>query len=172
MGLAYRIRQLRNNLTAGPLTAGARAEIVEQLTPAERDLFFRFTHADQWHSYRVLRTLREAGYNHPDLLTAALLHDVGKIRCPLSIWDRTFIVVGGALFPTRADRWAGGSLDSWRRPFVARAQHPAWGAEMAIEAGVRPAVVEMIRRHQDRTTGDENETDRLLAILQWADDQN
>lgn len=172
MGLTYRIRQLRDNLTAGPLTDGARAEIVEQLTPAERDLFFRFTHADQWHSYRVLRTLREAGYNHPDLLTAALLHDVGKIRCPLSVWDRTVIVIGGALFPRRAELWSRGPLESWRRPFVARARHPAWGAEMAVDAGVRPAVVEMIRRHQDRIVGGENEMDRLLTILQWADDQN
>jgi len=172
VGLPYRIRQLRDNLTAGPLTAEARAEIAQHLTAAERDLFFGFTYADQWHSYRVLRTLREAGYNHPDLLTAALLHDIGKIRCPLSIWDRTVIVVGSALFPRRAEAWGRGPLASWRRPFVARAQHPAWGAETAHEAGVRPAVVEMIRRHQDKVDGEEDEIDRLLVTLQWADDQN
>ncbi len=163
---------MRDNLTAGPLTDGARDEIANHLTAAERDLFYRFTCADQWHSYRVFRTLHETGYNHPDLLTAALLHDIGKIRCPLSAWDRTLIVVGGGLFPERAEAWGRGSLESWRRPFVARAQHPAWGAEMAAEAGVRPAVVEIIRRHQDEIDGDESEEDRLLIALQWADDRN
>lgn len=163
---------MRDNLTAGPLTDGARDEIANHLTAAERDLFYRFTCADQWHSYRVFRTLHETGYNHPDLLTAALLHDIGKIRCRLSAWDRTLIVVGGGLFPERAEAWGRGSLESWRRPFVARAQHPAWGAEMAAEAGVRPAVVEIIRRHQDEIDGDESEEDRLLIALQWADDRN
>lgn len=172
MGLPYRIRQLRDNLTADPLTDGARDEIANYLTAAERDLFYRFTYADQRHSYRVFRTLHEAGYNHPDLLTAALLHDIGKIRCPLSAWDRTLIVVGGGLFPERAEAWGRGSVESWRRPFVARAQHPAWGAEMAAEAGVRPTVVEIIRRHQDEIDGDESEEDRLLIALQWADDRN
>jgi len=120
----------------------------------------------------VLRTLCEAGYNHPDLLAAALLHDVGKICHPLSIWDRTVIVVGSGLFPERAERWARGSLDSWRRPFVVRAQHPAWGAEMALDAGSRIEVVEMIRHHQDEIADDGRETDRLLVALQWADDKN
>jgi len=169
--LPYRIRQLCNNLTAGPLTEAERAEITEHLTVAERDLFFRFTYADQQHSYCVFHTLREAGYNHPDLLTAALLHDVGKIRQPLSVWDRTVIVIGSGLFPGQARNWGRGPLDSWRRPFVVRAQHPAWGAEMASEAGSRPRVVEMIRRHQERIVGND-EIDRLLIILQWADDQN
>lgn len=172
MGLLYRIRQLRDNLTAGPLTADARAEIAPYLTAAECELFSRHTYADQWHSVRVLRTLREAGYNHPDLAAAALLHDIGKARSPLSIWDRTLIVAGSAFFPRRAEAWGRGPLDSWRRPFVARAQHPVWGAEMAIAAGSRPVVVELIRRHQDKDVGDESETDRLLAALQWADDQN
>lgn len=172
MGLRYRLRQLFNNLTAGPLHEDARAEIGAVLSPAEVALFGRFTHADQWHSYRVLRTLRDAGYNHPDLLAAALLHDIGKTRCPLSAWDRTVIVVGEALFPGRADEWGRGQPASWRRPFVARTCHPAWGAEMAIQAGSRPAVVDLILRHQDQLAGTESENDRLLAYLQWADDQN
>jgi hypothetical protein len=172
VGLSYRLRQLRDNLTAEPLPADARAEIATVLSPSEQALFGRFTYADQWHSYRVLRMLREAGYNHPDLLAAALLHDIGKTRCPLSAWDRTVIVVGEALFPGRAERWGHGSLDSWRRPFVARACHPAWGAEMAAEAGSRPGVVDLIRRHQVPLDGIEDENDKLLTGLQWADDQN
>jgi len=172
VNLSYRLQQLRNNLTASPLTDQARVEIAACLTPAERVLFERLGLADQQHSYLVLSTLRAAGYNHPDLMTAALLHDIGKVSCPLSAWDRTLIVVGSGLFPARAEAWGHGSLQSWRRPFVARAQHPAWGAALAAEAGVRPAVVEMIRRHQDAIVNEETEIDRLLVALQWADDRN
>lgn len=172
MGIAYRLRQLRDNLTAGPLTAAARAEISGHLSSNELELFFRFSPADQWHSYRVLRTLKEAGYNHPDLGVAALLHDIGKCHSQLSIWDRTVIVIGSAVFSSKTGEWGRGSLDSWRRPFVIRAQHPAWGAAMAAAAGSRPEVVELIERHQDKVERIERELDQLLVCLQWADDQN
>jgi putative nucleotidyltransferase with HDIG domain len=105
-------------------------------------------------------------------LAAALLHDIGKTRYPLSVWDRILIVVGGALFPGRASAWGNGSLDGWRRPFVVRAHHPAWGAEMAAAAGSRGRVVELIRRHQDELVQEREDDDRLLARLQWADDQS
>ena len=171
MGLRYRLRQLWSNLTAGPLSDAAGREVGAALAPAERALFDRFSPADQWHSYRVLCDLRRAGYNDPELLTAALLHDVGKTRYPLSAGDRTAIVVGAVLFPGRVARWGQGAADSWRRPFVVRAQHPAWGAEMAAAAGSRPTVVELIRRHQDKPPA-EDELAGLLRALQWADDQN
>lgn len=172
MRLPYRLRQLRHNLAAGPLPAAAQAEIDGLLTEPERALFARYAYADQWHARRVLHMLRDAGYNHPDLLVAALLHDVGKARHPLSVWDRTVIVVGQALFGRRTERWGSGAPQGWRRPFVVRAQHPAWGAEMAIAAGSRPGVVALIRRHQEKLTGAAGEEDTLLRQLQWADDQN
>lgn len=167
MGIAYRLRQLRANLTAGPLTTEAAADVAAVLTPAERDLFALFSPADQWHSVRVLHTLRQAGYNDPDLAAAALLHDIGKIRFPLSAWDRTVIVIGQTLLPDRVTAWGRGPAAGWRRPFVIRAQHPAWGAEMAAVAGSRPRVIDLIRCHAD-PPGD----DPLIRALQWADDQN
>ena len=169
MGLAYRLRQLRANLTAGPLDSEGRQAVAGNLSPAEAALFYRFIPADQWHSYRVLCDLRAAGYNDPDLLAAALLHDIGKTRYPLSPWDRTVIVVGSALFPNRVMAWGEGPLESWRRPFVIRARHAEWGAAMAEASGSRAAVVDLIRRHQDKPV---RESDVLLRALQWADDQN
>lgn len=167
MGIAYRLRQLWANLTAGPLTAQAVAEVAAALTPGEQDLFALFSPADQWHSVRVLHTLREAGYNDPDLAVAALLHDIGKTRYPLSAWDRTLIVIGQTLLPRRVTAWGEGPVAGWRRPFVVRAQHPAWGAEMAAANGSRPRVVELIARHAG-PPGD----DAVLRALQWADDRN
>ncbi len=172
MGLTYRLKQLRDNLAADPLSDSARQEITAILTDPENDLFNRFPYADQQHSYRVLRALVEAGYNHPDLLAAALLHDIGKTRYPLSVWNRILIVVGETIFPERAAGWGGSSLDSWKRPFVVRAGHPAWGADMAAEAGSRPGVVDLIRRHQDKLDPQQGDDDPWLARLQWADDQS
>ena len=172
MKSAYRLRQLIANLTAKPPADDVRREVAALLSEREQALFDGYTCADQAHTIRVLHCLRDAGYNHPDLLAAALLHDIGKIRCPLSVWDRTVIVVGSAFFPRRTVAWGNGSLDSWRRPFVARAQHPQWGAEMAAAAGSRPAVIDLIRRHQDKHDLMDNENDRLLAQLQWADDRS
>jgi putative nucleotidyltransferase with HDIG domain len=172
VGLAYRLRQLHKNLTAGPLTTAARDEIAAVLTQPEWELFQRFSYPDQWHSYHVLRALADAGYNHPDLLAAALLHDIGKTRYPLSVGDRIAIVVGRAIFPRRAATWGDGSLDGWKRPFVVHARHPAWGAEMAADSGSRARVVELIRRHQAQLEIQQSENDNLLACLQWADDQN
>ena len=171
MGLRYRLRQLRDNLTAGPLSDAAAREVAATLSPAERALFDRFSPADQWHSYRVLCDLRRAGYNDPDLLTAALLHDVGKTRYPLSAWDRTVIVVGTVVFPTRVAGWGQGPAEGAWRPFVVRARHPEWGAAMAAAAGSRPVVVGLIRRHQDKPIAEDELADTLRA-LQWADDQN
>ncbi len=172
MKIAYRLRQLVANLTAGPLPEDVRREVGELLTEREQALFDGYTHADQAHAIRVLHCLRDAGYNQPDLLAAALLHDIGKIQCPLSVWDRTVIVVGSALWPRKAAEWGRGSLDSRRRPFVARAQHPQWGAQLATDAGSRPAVIDLIRRHQEKHDPIGNANDRLLAQLQWADDQS
>lgn len=136
-------------------------------------LFDRFSETDRSHSYRVMRMLREAGDDEPALLKAALLHDIGKTTTTLTAWDRTVAVVGQKLWSARAAQWGAGEPVGWRRPFVVRFQHPAWGAAMAQAAGSAPQVVSLIRRHQDPAPNPaETEEDALLIRLQWADDQN
>lgn len=143
------------------------------LTPAEQALFQSYSYSDKWHTYRVLRTLKEAGCTQPELLTAALLHDVGKAGTQLSAWDRSLVVLMTKVAPRRADAWGQGEASGWRRPFVVKGQHAAWGAELARAAGSRPLVVELIRRHQEPLPpAAEGEVERLLCLLQWADDQN
>jgi len=89
------------------------------------------------------------GEEQPDLLAAALLHDVGKSDHPLHIWERVVIVLGKAFFPGQVRRWGQGEPTGWRRPFVVAEQHPAWGADMAAEAGASPTTATLIRHHQD-----------------------
>ncbi len=181
VGIFYRLGQFWRVWRVRPLPVEARERITAVLTPEETALFDQFSLSDQQHSYQVLRTLQANGQTHPDLLAAALLHDVGKTRAPLSIWQRSLIVLAQAFLPGKTAVWGQGSVDSWQRPFVVKVQHPAWGAEMAQTANSRPLTIELIRRHQEQLpetpalSGAETavtETDQLLRLLQWADDQN
>lgn len=173
MGVFYRLGQFWRVWRARPLPEEARETITAVLTPEEIALFNRFSFSDQQHSYHVLCTLQSNGQTHPDLLAAALLHDVGKTRAPLSIWQRSLIVLAQAFVPGKTADWGQGDVASWQRPFVVKAHHPAWGAEMAQAAGSRPLTIELIRRHQDPLPETAvTEADRLLRLLQWADDQN
>ncbi len=171
--IAYRFQQFRHNVAAPPLTEAVYAAVAARLNPAELALFRRFGRSDSWHSYRVMGTLQDAGHNQPDLLAAALLHDVGKTLAPLSVWERSLIVVAQWLWPDKTAVWGQGAPSGWKRPFVVKAQHPEWGAQMAAAAGSTPLTVELIRRHQDETPATAvTEADHLLRLLQWADDQN
>lgn len=173
MGLFYRAGQFWRVLTAGKLPESAWAEISAVLGEDELALFQRFSNSDRRHSYRVLRTLKSAGDQHADLLAAALLHDIGKTQAALSIWQRSLIVLGSAIFPQRSAQWGQGKANSWRAPFAVKEKHPDWGADMAQKAGSRPLTVELIRRHQEPLPAVvEREADRLLRRLQWADDLN
>ncbi|PIE82500.1 MAG: hypothetical protein CSA11_00385 [Chloroflexi bacterium] len=143
------------------------------LSEAEFALFLRFDRGERWHSYRVMRTLQEAGHGRLELLKAALLHDVGKTQSPLSVWDRSLIVVVKKLLPGKTAVWGNHTQPGWKRPFVVKAQHPEWGAQLAAAAGSCDLVVNLIRRHQDNlTVEDTSEEDELLHLLQWADDKN
>ncbi len=166
-GARYRVTQFARLFT-GRLTPRARAEVQTWLAPPLFELFCRMTPAEQYHAYAVRQTLAAQGQADPDLLTAALLHDVGKTRMPLAAWERALIVLGNRFAPRAADAWGrmGGS-PPWRRPFVVSRQHPAWGAEMVYAAGGAPRTVELILHHQNN-----HPLDPMLQALQSADNSN
>lgn len=173
MGISYRLTQLWWNLTAAPLPVQVRSEIESILNPAQAELFYRFQEPDQWHAYRVYRTIVDSGQTQPDLLAAALLHDIGKTEVKLSVWDRILIVVAGALLPGKTKQW-GQEVDlGWKRPFAVRSHHPRWGASLARAAGSSEITIDLIQRHQDSLLGRAGSADdTLLRQLKWADDLN
>lgn len=143
------------------------------LSPALFALYQRMRRAERQHSLRVLQALIDSGQTHPDLLTAALLHDVGKIRTAFFLPEKVLVVLVKAAAPDRYWQWGSGSAQGWRRPFAASVQHPAWGAEMVTEAGGSSLAVELIRRHQDiLNKPPQTEADCLLYELQAVDDRN
>ena len=139
-------------------------------TPALIELFAQMPRADQHHGVSVARTLERRGHHDPDLITAALLHDVGKSRAPISVWGRVIVVLGEWLFPEHADRWGRGEAQGLRRPFVVRHRHAAWGAEMVGQAGASHTTTQLIRRHHE-PLDDRAEDGDMLAALHDADDE-
>ena len=163
----YRTRQFWSALWVRPVPADFTLTS-RALTPALMALFLKMQPSEQSHSLGVLQKLVEQGENHPDLWVAALLHDVGKSRYPLHVWERVVIVLGKALFPARVKDWGSDSpgaeeartgpqawrrqgwrRQSWRRPFIVAEKHPVWGAELASQAGASSLATALIRRHQE-----------------------
>lgn len=176
--IGYRLRQFWSALYAGP-SGGDLEKISSLLTPAQMALFRQMHRSEQAHSIQVMRAVSQTSHGIPDeprrdLLRAALLHDVGKNRFPVRIWERAVIVLCKAFFPGQVGRWGedttGGGTLGWRRAFVVAQQHASWGAQMAEEAGASPLAVALIRRHQDGPPSPGRDIeDRLLLLLQAAD---
>jgi len=165
--LAYRTHQFWSAL-AGPHLRVDPKVLLSDLTPAQIALFYRMQASEQAHGYQVFRRLQSAGQTDPDLLAAALLHDAGKILYPPTVLDRVVVVIGYHFFRRGAVSWSKGTPAGFRRPFVIAAHHPAWGADLARQAGASPRTVDLIRRHHDPSATN----DPLLATLQAADDIN
>ncbi len=131
---------------------------------------------DQRHSLNVAQTLAASGHDQPDLLAAALLHDVAKSVQPgkrLRLRHRIVIVLLNALNPQWVSRLASDDPGSWRYPFYVHLNHPAMGAVLVEEAGCSPLTVELVRRHQAKLTAPPvGQVEELLALLQSADDAN
>lgn len=177
MRIRYRVSQFWKALFISPTQEQlAQARLV--LSPALYELFLKMQPGEQAHSLDIFERLLTQGETNPDLLTAALLHDVGKIRHPLQVWERALVVMGNALFPGKVRQWGMAQPTGWKRAFVVAEHHAAWGAEIVAGAGAAPAMIEIIRCHQDKLPAlplsdqspplDEN----LLYRLQILDDES
>lgn len=171
MGAAYRVTQFFQTIYAKP--GPQEFALVEtHLSPPLFDLFHMMRASDQAHGIRVLRNLIAQDEQHPDLLAAALLHDVGKSRITPKIYERVLMVLAEWLFPATARYWGTGEAKGWRRPFVIAACHPKWGAEMILETGGTQILATLVNRHQETPPESNAEIDQMLHRLQEADNEN
>lgn len=138
----YRIRQFWQALIATPCVSAP-----PDLDPDLQALFLAMSPADRAHALRTYQSLAAAGCPPQDLLTAALLHDVGKSGAHIHLWDRAVFVLASWLAPTwlehlgqtaQAARWAG---------LLALQHHAEQGAQQVAEAGGTPRAVALIRYH-------------------------
>jgi hypothetical protein len=168
--LTYRIHQFKQALlpASQPVTTD---QVRLHLTPPQLALFRQLQPSEQWHAFAVLQKLKESRQNNSDLLTAALLHDIGKILYPLKVWERVVIVVMNRVSPALVQRWGQESPQGLSKPFVVACHHAEWGADLAARAGASKLTVDLIGRHEEPVA--ENGTsrrDRFLRLLQQADD--
>lgn len=168
-------RQFWSALTAKP-TAADLAEARGILTPTQYALFTRLQPSEKVHAVRVMRKVRESSED-PDLLTAALLHDIGKIIQPLSLWERVLVALAPRSRTRRTgetlqDEPTGSAARGWTRALVVADKHASWGAQLAHKAGAPRTVIQLIRRHADPPLDEpHSRDDELLALLQAADDR-
>lgn len=170
MNAAYRFRQGVQALAAWlrPVDDSLAASYLD---PTLFALYRRMRRSERQHSLRVLHSLLAAGHTDPDLMAAALLHDVGKTRALFSLPEKVIVVLVKAVAPHLYQRWGSGPISGWRRPFAVSIQHPAWGADMVAAAGGSPRLVTLIRHHaDDPDTLPQSEIVQLLRALQAVDD--
>ncbi len=158
----YRGRQFFGALRPR-VDADLREEAFRLLREPERRLFATMTRRDQRHCLDVYRRLRPQGHDDPDLLAAALLHDVGKGR--IALWQRVVYVLLEVRAPGLLRRLAvPGEGTGWRQTLYRCRHHPELGAKLAREVGSSDQVVALIRGQDFGALGE-----RLMA-LQAADD--
>lgn len=171
VGAVQRLRQGTRALSAfaRPLDIEPAAAV---LTAEQFALFQRMRRSEQQHSLNVLASAH-AG-DSVTLAQAALLHDVGKIRYPIRLWQRTAAVLVRAAAPRLMGRLS--SRDprpSWSRGFVVAAHHPEWGAQLLAGVGASEDVIWLVRHHAgDPTLWESHRLFPLLLRLKQADDLN
>jgi putative nucleotidyltransferase with HDIG domain len=152
--IQYRVRQFWRTIfvKTDPLELDRAMGL---LTPEQAGLFSQLQPGEKDHSLVMVRKLIEQGENHPDLLVAAMLHDIGKLQYRLHPLERTMIVLAEAIMPGKVRQWGnlppGGwnQVHSWRKAFVVAEQHAEWGAQLAHQAGVSSLTETLIREHHN-----------------------
>lgn len=151
------------------------AHVRARVDPAEAETARRILHDEGWrlfaampvadrrHALDVVARLAAAGHRDPDLLAAALLHDVAKGR-RMRLWHRVVGVLLEAVSPRLVERVARDDPGSWRYPFHLYLYHGSLSARLAEGAGCAPRTVAFMRGSVDGTDA------QLLRALRAADD--
>lgn len=169
----YRVEQFLRALAAQEgVSEQSFRRAAEVLSPEARALFAQQAPQDQQHALAVYETLVERGETRVDLLTAALLHDVGKAATQAPPWQRGIFVLAERLAPGALNRVLGDRNEGLGGPLVTYARHAEIGARWAEKAGCSALTVDLIRHHEQRLEICGTERDRLLAALQAADSVN
>ncbi len=158
----HRVWQFFTHVTAR--VSDAETAVARSILPPETwPLFAGMPVADRRHGLDVATRLRADGWDDPDLLAAALLHDAAKGQ-RLRLWHRVGGVVLEAFAPRLLARLASPDRWSWRFPWHLYLHHAELSAEVALAAGASERTAAFIR-------GTAAEPDRpAAAALHLADE--
>jgi putative nucleotidyltransferase with HDIG domain len=129
------IRRFASFVTARGLDAEEQRWVADRLRDAEVAAFWSQPIADQRHAHDCARHVAARVTDRPDLVRAALLHDIGKRHARLGAIGRSLATVAAA-FGFRGP----GSFDRYTR-------HGPVGAEELAAAGAERLVVDFAAAH-------------------------
>jgi len=147
----------------------------QYLSQAELIAFQQMSRAEQLHSLNVLRDVLAQSDTTPHALAVvALLHDVGKSRYHLAVWQKTIAVIIKAFIPRLSNYLSRDeTLNFWCAPFTVRTYHPKWSAEILRDCQSDAIAIWLAEHHQeDADHYKDHPNYPLLCRLQQADDAN
>lgn len=151
-------------------------ELAERYLNSEQMALFRsMAKSEQLHSINVLRdVLAQAEQTPRDLAVAALLHDSGKSRKHLMVWQKTISVLVRKFLPELDNHLSEDEkLSFWRAPFIVRRHHPKWSGELLSAMNSSDCVIWLVTHHAESANNwQEHPYYDLLIRLQRADDAN
>lgn len=158
--------------------------IQQYLNPSEQALFFNMDPAIQKHCVNTALTIlnmpvERTGTNRSLLMKAALLHDIGKTRGSINLWDRVCYVlakkVSGKLVSKLASpghihgHRSSSPLARFRNAFYVHLHHPELGAKLAAKARLDETIIYLLRHHHNIAKA---ASSKELAALMKADELN
>lgn len=139
----HRVSQFFTHVTAR-VTDEEEAVARSVLPPRAWTLFDGMPVADRRHGLDVVARLRDDGWDDPDLIAAALLHDAAKGQ-RVRLWHRVGGVLLEALAPRLLARLASPDRTSWRFPWYLYLHHAELSADAALAAGCGDRAASFIR---------------------------
>lgn len=139
------------------------------LTKDEIDIFKQLKINDQHHCIRVCKDSLEANKNFEFNINeyilgkAALLHDIGKTKLHLNLFEKSIIVI--------LDKLTRGRIRKFKniKQIDIYYNHPEIGYDILKDKGYSKEVLEVVREHHNKEKVRHNE---YLTIIAFSDDKN
>lgn len=135
------------------------------LNETEKKLFMKLKKSEQKHCINVAKDVEQICFNKnikcDKLIKAALLHDIGKIKGKLNVFDKSIIVILDYISKGRLGR-----LKTIKKINVYY-NHGEIGAEILKEYGYEQRFLYLIRNHHNKNIKNDEE----LEIIRRCDDK-
>ncbi|WP_234124802.1 HD domain-containing protein [Clostridium hydrogenum] len=160
-----RIKQFYNYMTAN-VDAEDKMYLDKCLNTDERNLFDKLSVHEQKHSINVAKDVENIcdknSMNSSNLVKAALMHDIGKLKAKMNIIEKSIIVILDNISKGRIKRFT--KLEK----IYVYYNHPDDGAKILEELNENSRILYLIRNHHNKSIKDDLE----LSILKICDDRN